>query len=145
MDGAFGLWVRATEQYKHLGAGIELADSWAADAHKWLNVSYDNGIVLCKHPEALKNAMTVHAPYFVTGSQREPNHFSPEQSRRARGIEIWAALKSLGKQGLCQLIERDCQLATQFARGLREAGFGVLNEVAINQVLVAFDENEGSE
>ena len=142
VDGAFGIWVRATETHKHLGTGIELADSWAADAHKWLNVSYDNGIVLCKHPEALKSAMTVHAPYFVTGGQREPNHFSPEQSRRSRGIEVWAALKSLGNQGLRQLVERDCQLATQFANGLREAGFEVLNEVVINQILVAFGNDD---
>ena len=144
VDGAFGIWVRATEHYKHLGVGIELADSWAADGHKWLNVSYDNGIVLCRHPEALRTAMTVQAPYFVHGEdgQREPNQYSPEQSRRARGIEVWAALKSLGKQGLSEIIERDCQLAAQFAKGLRAAGFDVLNEVVINQVLVAFGEDD---
>jgi len=142
VDGAFGIWVRATENYKHLAGGYELADSWATDGHKWLNVSYDNGIVLCKHPQSLKDAMTARAPYLIAGEQREPNHYTPEQSRRARGIEVWAALKSLGREGLSDMITRDCQRATQFADGLRELGYEVLNDVVINQVLVAFGDDE---
>ena len=142
VDGAFGLWVRATKEYKHLAEGIELADSWATDGHKWLNVSYDNGIVLCKHPQAIKSAMTVHAPYLVRSETREPSNFTPELSRRARGIEIWSALKSLGREGLSEMVTRDCQLASYFADGLRQAGFEVLNDVVINQVLVSFGDEE---
>lgn len=142
VDGAFGLWVRATENYNHLTKGYELADSWALDGHKWLNVSYDNGIVLCKHPQSIRAAMMVNAPYLVSGQEREPNDYVPELSRRARGIEIWAALKSLGRNGLSDMVERDCQLASQFAEGLRESGFEVLNDVVINQVLVSFGDDE---
>ena len=142
VDGAFGLWVRATEDYKHLAEGYELADSWATDGHKWLNVSYDNGLVFCKHTDSFKDAMTARAPYLIAGAEREPNHFTPEQSRRARGIEVWAALKSLGREGLSEMITRDCQLASRFAEGLREAGFEILNDVVINQVLVAFGDAE---
>ncbi|GAB5493435.1 MAG: pyridoxal-dependent decarboxylase [Phototrophicaceae bacterium] len=142
VDGAFGLWVRATQAYKHLAKGYELADSWATDGHKWLNVSYDNGIVFCRHAEAIRSAMTVSAPYLVTGDTREPSHYTPELSRRARGIEIWATLKSLGREGLSEIIARDCQLASYFAEGLRQSGFEVLNDVVINQILVSFgDEN----
>lgn len=141
VDGAFGLWARATQDYHHLTQGYDLADSWALDGHKWLNVSYDNGIVLCRHRDALQQAMTVNAPYFVTGDQREPNHYTPEQSRRTRGIEVWAALKYLGREGLSQMIERDCQLAAYFADSLRSAGFEVLNDVVINQVLVTFGDD----
>ncbi|MEM9952993.1 MAG: aminotransferase class V-fold PLP-dependent enzyme [Chloroflexota bacterium] len=142
VDGAFGLWVSATETHKHLTMGYELADSWATDGHKWLNVSYDNGIVLCRHEEALRNAMIVNAPYLIMGETREPSHYTPELSRRARGIEIWAAMKSLGRSGLADLITRDCQLASYFADGLRDAGFEILNDVIINQVLVAFGNRE---
>lgn len=142
VDGAFGLWVRATSDYKHLAKGIELADSWATDGHKWLNVSYDNGIVLCKHRDAIESAMTVRAPYLMESETREPNHYTPESSRRARGIEIWAALKSLGREGLSDMISRDCRLAEYFANGLRQLGFEVLNEVVINQVLVTFGDED---
>lgn len=142
VDGAFGLWVMATKAYKHLAKGYELADSWATDGHKWLNVSYDNGIVFCRHTEAIQAAMTIRAPYLVTGDTREPSHYTPEQSRRARGIEIWAALKSLGREGLSDMISRDCELASYFADGLRQMGFEVLNDVVINQILLTFgDEN----
>lgn len=142
VDGAFGLWVLASPKLRHLAAGYELADSWATDGHKWLNVSYDNGIVLCKHPEAIRGAMTVRAPYLIMGAEREPEHYTPEQSRRSRGIEIWAALKSLGRTGLADLIERDCQLAAKFAAGLKAAGFEILNEMVINQILVSFGDKE---
>jgi glutamate/tyrosine decarboxylase-like PLP-dependent enzyme len=142
VDGAFGLWVLASPTLKHLAEGLELADSWATDGHKWLNVSYDNGLVFCRHPEAMRGAMGVSAAYLITGAEREPDHYTPELSRRARGVEIWAALKSLGRKGLADLIERDCQLAARFAAGLKAVGFEILNEVVINQVLVSFGDKE---
>lgn len=144
VDGAFGLWVRATEDYKHLTDGYELADSWALDGHKWLNVSYDNGIVLCKHPQSIRASMMVNAPYLVAGAEREPNDYVPEASRRARGIEIWATLKSLGREGLSEMVSRDCQLAKKFANGLADAGFEILNDVVINQILLAFGDDEST-
>lgn len=144
VDGAFGLWVRASEDYKHLAEGYELADSWALDGHKWLNVSYDNGIVLCKHPQSIRAAMMVNAPYLVAGAEREPNDYVPELSRRARGIEVWATLKSLGREGLSDMISRDCRLASKFASGLADAGFEILNDVVINQILVAFGDAENT-
>lgn len=142
VDGAFGLWVLANPKRAHLGKGLALADSWATDGHKWLNVSYDNGLVFCRHPQAMRSALSISASYLVKGAQREPENFTPEQSRRARGIEVWAALKSLGKEGLADMIERDCQLASYFAEGLRNAGFTVHNDVVINQVLVSFGDAE---
>lgn len=142
VDGAFGLWVLASPKLKHLAEGFELADSWATDGHKWLNVSYDNGLVFCRHEEAIRGAMSINAPYFIMGAEREPEFYTPEQSRRARGIEIWAALKSLGREGLADLIERDCRLAAKFAEGLKAAGFAVLNERVINQIYLSFGDKE---
>jgi len=138
VDGAFGLWARASRKYAYLAQGFELADSWATDAHKWPNVNYDCGIVLVRDGAALRAAMTLSAAYLTPGTRREPMHNTPESSRRARGVEVWAALKSLGRSGLCELIERTCALAKRFESGLRAAGFEVLNEVVINQVLVSF-------
>ncbi|HWW18091.1 MAG TPA: aminotransferase class V-fold PLP-dependent enzyme [Candidatus Saccharimonadales bacterium] len=140
VDGAFGLWARVSPRYRHLTDGFELADSWATDAHKWPNVNYDSGIVLVRDGAALRAAMTLSAAYLVPGTRREPMHHVPEASRRARGVELWAALKSLGRSGLCALIERTCSLAQRFESGLRAAGFDVLNDVVINQVLVLFGE-----
>jgi glutamate/tyrosine decarboxylase-like PLP-dependent enzyme len=138
VDGAFGLWAGVSPRYRHLTQGFELADSWATDAHKWPNVSYDSGIVLVRDGASLRAAMTLSAAYLASGTRREPTHHTPEASRRARGVELWAALKSLGRSGLCALIERTCALAKRFESGLRAAGFQVLNEVVINQVLVSF-------
>jgi glutamate/tyrosine decarboxylase-like PLP-dependent enzyme len=138
VDGAFGLWARVSPRYKHLTDGLELADSWATDAHKWPNVNYDSGIVLVRDGASLRAAMMLSAAYLAPGMRREPMHHTPESSRRARGVELWAALKSLGRSGLCELIERTCLLAKRFESGLRAAGFEVLNEVVINQVLVSF-------
>jgi glutamate/tyrosine decarboxylase-like PLP-dependent enzyme len=138
VDGAFGLWAGVSPKFRHLTRGFELADSWATDAHKWPNVNYDSGIVLVRDGSALRAAMTLSAAYLVPGTRREPMHHTPEASRRARGVELWAALKSLGRAGLCELIERTCSLAKRFEDGLRAAGFQVLNEVVINQVLVSF-------
>jgi glutamate/tyrosine decarboxylase-like PLP-dependent enzyme len=140
VDGAFGLWARASRKFKHLTEGFELADSWATDAHKWPNVNYDSGIVLVRDGAALRAAMTLSAAYLAPGTRREPMYHTPESSRRARGVELWAALKSLGRSGLNALIDRTCSLAKQFESGLRAAGFEVLNDVVINQVLVSFGE-----
>jgi glutamate/tyrosine decarboxylase-like PLP-dependent enzyme len=142
VDGAFGLWAAAAPVYAQLTSGFEKADSWATDAHKWLNVPYDSGIIFCRNPEHLCGAMSTTAAYLTTGEQREPHHYVPEMSRRARGIEIWAALRSLGRSGLSDLIERTCNHARRFASSLTEAGYQVLNDVVINQVLVAFGDAE---
>jgi glutamate/tyrosine decarboxylase-like PLP-dependent enzyme len=138
VDGAFGLWAGLSPKYQHLTQGFELADSWATDAHKWPNVNYDSGIVMVRDADALRAAMTVSAAYLAAGTRREPMHHTPDASRRARGVELWAALKSLGRAGLRDLIERTCALAKRFETGLRAAGFAALNEVVINQVLVSF-------
>ena len=142
VDGAFGLWARVSPQFAQLTAGFEQADSWATDAHKWANVSYDCGIVLVRDGMALRSAMTMSAAYLVGSAQREPMYHTPEASRRARGVELWAALKSVGREGLRQLIERTCSHARRFAAGFRKAGFAVLNDVVINQVLVSFGNDE---
>ena len=138
VDGAFGLWAAAAPERAHLTAGFEGADSWALDAHKWLNVPYDCGIALVRRPEALAAAMSMDAAYFMKDGQRDPFDFTPEASRRMRGIEVWAALKSLGRKGLAALVERNCRQAARFAGGLGKAGFEILNEVVLNQVLVSF-------
>ncbi|GIK39142.1 MAG: aspartate aminotransferase family protein [Chloroflexota bacterium] len=142
VDGAFGLWAAAAPQRAHLAAGVGQADSWATDAHKWLNVPYDSGVAFCRQPEHLRAAMSATAAYLVQSDQREPMHYTPEMSRRARGVEIWAALSSLGRSGLADLIERNCRYAARFAEGLRAAGYLVLNEVELNQVLVSFGDAE---
>jgi len=138
VDGAFGLWARVSPKYERLTRGFERADSWATDAHKWPNAGYDSGLVIIKDTVALRASMGITAAYLEPGSRREPMHHTPESSRRARGVELWAALKSLGRSGLRELIERTCLHAQRFADGLRKAGFEVLNDVVINQVLVSF-------
>jgi glutamate/tyrosine decarboxylase-like PLP-dependent enzyme len=143
VDGAFGLWALAAPELKRLAAGITAADSWATDAHKWLNVPYDSGLAFVLDPHALRAAMSITAEYLPTESPfRNPSDFTPELSRRARGVEVWAALRSLGRQGVAELIERNCRQARRFAQGLRQAGFEVLNEVVLNQVLVSFGDPE---
>jgi glutamate/tyrosine decarboxylase-like PLP-dependent enzyme len=136
------LWAAASPQRAHLTTGLADADSWATDAHKWLNVPYDSGIVFCRNPENLRTAMSASAAYLVQGEQREPCQYTPEMSRRARGIEVWAALRSLGRSGLADLIERTCRHAARFAASLAAAGYSVLNEVVSNQVLVSFGDDE---
>lgn len=142
VDGAFGLWARISPKYAHLARGFENADSWATDAHKWPNVGYDSGVVLVRDGAALRASMGITAAYLEPGNRREPMHHVPEASRRARGVELWAALKFLGRSGLRDLIERTCTHAQHFAVGLRDAGFEVLNEVVVNQVLVSFGSPE---
>ncbi|MEO7912231.1 MAG: aminotransferase class V-fold PLP-dependent enzyme [Roseiflexaceae bacterium] len=139
VDGAFGLWLAAAPARAHLVHGLANADSWATDAHKWLNVPYDSGLVICRQPEHLRAAMSVSAAYLEQQDARgEPYQYTPEMSRRARGVEVWAALRALGRAGVADLIERSCRYATRFAEGLHAAGYQVLNEVSSNQVLVAF-------
>jgi glutamate/tyrosine decarboxylase-like PLP-dependent enzyme len=142
VDGAFGLWAAASPRYSHLVAGVADADSWATDAHKWLNVPYDSGLALVRDPEVLRSAMSLTAAYLPQGEHREPSQYVPELSRRARGVEIWAAMKSLGRSGLADLVEGCCACATRFAAGLSSAGFEILNDVVLNQVLVSFGEPE---
>ena len=138
VDGAFGLWARVSRSYDHLTCGFEKADSWATDAHKWPNAGYDSGIVLVRDEASLKACMGISAAYIEPGARREPMYHNPESSRRARGVELWATLKSLGRAGLCDLIERSCRYALRFADKLRKAGYEILNDVVINQVLVSF-------
>ncbi len=138
VDGAFGLWALVSPSLAPLADGISLADSCATDAHKWLNVPYDSGIAFCQHPQHLRAAMSTSAAYLITGDQREPSHYTPELSRRARGVEVWAALRTLGRQGMAEIVDRDCRLARRLADGLRKAGYTVHNEVFLNQVVVSF-------
>lgn len=148
VDGAFGLWAAAAPRRAHLVRGIARADSIATDAHKWLNVPYDCGIVFCADEAAHRGAMTMAAPakaapYLATSTrQRDPHDFVPEESRRGRAVPVYAALRSLGRDGLGELIERNCRQAQRFAEGLAAAGHEVLNEVVLNQVVVAFGDPE---
>jgi glutamate/tyrosine decarboxylase-like PLP-dependent enzyme len=142
VDGAFGLWAAAVPSLANLVAGVELADSWSTDGHKWLNTPYDNGIALIREPRHLRSAMSAGAAYLLTSTHREPRHHSPELSRRARGVDIWAALRSLGRVGVAEMVERTCVIAARISHGLREIGLEVLNEVLLNQVLVAAADDE---
>lgn len=144
VDGAFGLWAAVSPRCKRLLDGVARADSWATDAHKWLNVPQDSGIAIVKDVEALGHSMSISASYYPpdADAKRQPMQLGPESSRRARAIEIWATLRSLGKQGVVELIDGCCQHATAFAEGLRAAGFEILNDVELNQVLVSFGDNE---
>ncbi|HVX40648.1 MAG TPA: aminotransferase class V-fold PLP-dependent enzyme [Gemmatimonadaceae bacterium] len=143
VDGAFGLWARAAKSRAHLVRGMEKADSWATDGHKWLNVPYDSGIAFVRDGDALRAAMAVTAEYLPTETGgRNPSDYTPELSRRARGVPIWAALKSLGRAGVDELIDRNCAQARLFAELLSQAGFEILNEVVLNQVLVSFGSPE---
>jgi glutamate/tyrosine decarboxylase-like PLP-dependent enzyme len=142
VDGAFGLWAGACERKKDLTKGYELADSWATDGHKWLNVPYDNGIVICRHKEHLKKAMSMDGSYLDQSGTRIPYQYTPELSRRARATDVWAAMRTLGKKGIDDLISRSCFYAELFAQRLEQAGFKILNEVETNQVLVSFGTDE---
>ena len=141
VDGAFGLWARASGRFAELARGVERADSWATDAHKWLNVPYDCGLAIVRDAVALRGAMSVQADYLPDRESRDPYEFTPETSRRMRGIEVWAAIAALGRDGVAELVEHNCRQARRFAAGLREAGHEVLNDVVLNQVLVAFGDD----
>lgn len=139
VDGAFGLWALAAPTRRDQLAGVAEADSWATDAHKWLNVPYDCGLAFVRDPHALQAAMAITADYLpAAGGLRNPSDFTPELSRRARGVEVWAALRTLGRAGIAALVERNCAQARRFGAELAGGGHEVLNEVALNQVLVAF-------
>jgi glutamate/tyrosine decarboxylase-like PLP-dependent enzyme len=139
VDGAFGLWAKVSPKHAPLTKGLELADSWATDAHKWLNVPYDSGLAFVRAAAALPAAMAITADYLPTDNpQRNPSDFTPELSRRARGVEIWAALRTLGRDGLAEMIGRNCRGAARFAQRLSLAGFEIINDVVLNQVLVSF-------
>jgi glutamate/tyrosine decarboxylase-like PLP-dependent enzyme len=138
VDGAFGLWAITSPATAPLASGLADADSWATDFHKWLNVPYDSGIAIVREADALRSAMAITADYLPTSEFRNPSDFTPELSRRARGVEVWAALRSLGRAGVSELIERNCRQARRFATGLATAGFQILNDVVLNQVLVSF-------
>jgi glutamate/tyrosine decarboxylase-like PLP-dependent enzyme len=143
VDGAFGLWGAVSPTYAPLLAGINAADSWAIDCHKWLNVPYDSGIVVVRDAEHLRRALSAgNAAYLTQSAGREPWQYTPDASRRARGAELWAAMRSLGRSGLREMIERNCRQAKLFADCLRAAGFTVLNDVVLNQVLVSFGSPE---
>jgi glutamate/tyrosine decarboxylase-like PLP-dependent enzyme len=139
VDGAFGFWAAVTPTHRHLTAGMELADSWATDCHKYLNVPYDAGLVLIRDPSALEKVMSIAAEYLPVGEiGRDPGLYTPELSRRARGVPTYAVLRSLGRQGLSELVDRTIGLAQLFARRLSAEGFEVFNDVVLNQVLVGF-------
>ena len=142
IDGAFGLWAAGSRTKKILTHGMGNADSWSVDAHKTLNSPYDCGIILCKDREALVTAMHAPASYLIYSERRDGMQYTPEMSRRARAVELWATLKSLGKAGLEQLVDRLCGHAKRFAVDLRGQGFRILNEVVFNQVLVACETPE---
>lgn len=140
VDGAFGLWAAAAPTRRHLMAGYAAADSWATDAHKYLNTPYDCGLAFVRDVHALRAAMSVSAAYLPSAPTGDPD-LTPELSRRSRGVEVWAALRSLGRSGVAELVERTCRHARRFAEGLAAAGFPVLNEVTLNQVLVSFGDD----
>lgn len=142
VDGAFGMWAAAAPARAHLVRGVEDADSWATDAHKWLNVPYDSGLVFTRSANALRQALSIGGAYLAQDEARVPYQYTPDFSRRARGVEVWAALRQLGSGGLADLIERTCRHAIRFAEGLRAAGHRVLNDVVLNQVLVSFGSTE---
>ena len=140
VDGAFGIWAAAAPDRAAQVRGVERADSWATDAHKWLNTSYDSGIALVREPQHLRTSMAMSAAYLVPTEHREPAHHTFSMSQRARGVEAWAVLASLGRSGLAELIEHSCLLASRFADGLRANGFRVLNDVVLNQVVVTVED-----
>ena len=145
VDGAFGLWAAVSPELRHLVAGLERADSWTTDAHKWLNVPYDSGLAFCVHPDSHGAAMAMTASYLVPSQEpqrRDPAHWTPEASRRARGFAVYAAIRSLGRSGIVELVERCCANARRFAAALEEGGAEILNDVVLNQVLVRFGDGE---
>jgi glutamate/tyrosine decarboxylase-like PLP-dependent enzyme len=142
VDGAFGLWALASPEQASLARAFVAADSWALDAHKWLNVPYDSGIAIVREREALARAMSMSGAYLLPSGHRDAMNYTPDSSRRARAIEVWAALRSLGRSGLAELVSRNCRQARRIAAGLQDGGVEVLNEVVLNQVVVAFGDDE---
>lgn len=135
VDGAFGLWARASKSKKHLTEGVELADSWSVDGHKWLNLPQDSAVYACRDQKAVADVFATNATYLMRDHRRQPSNFVPELSRRARGVEFWAALKTLGRKGVNELIDRCCDHARDLAEGLKLIGYEILNDVVLNQVV----------
>lgn len=145
VDGAFGLWARAAPAVASLAAGLELADSWATDGHKWLQTPYDCGYAIVRHAEAHRRAMAMAASYLppVEGAERDPSAYVPELSRRARGFATWAMIKRLGRAGIAEMVERNCRVAARMAAKLSaEPGIAVLNAVTLNQLIVRFGDDD---
>lgn len=145
VDDAFGIWARVCESKVHLVHGLERADSWVTSAHKLLNVPYDSAVVMCRDAAVMEGALSTTSNYAVKGAEREPNHFTPEGSRRARGIDIWATFKQLGTTGISQHVENCCANARRFADVLRDGGVPVLNEIWFNQVLFVLGAADASD
>jgi len=142
VDGAFGLWARLVPSLKPYLNGVERADSWSVDGHKWLNTPYDCGIAITRDVSALRRALDTNAAYLPSGGQMEPKDIVPEFSRRARAIEVWAALRTLGRDGMTKMLERHCRQARIFADGLQEIGYQIRNEVVLNQVVASIGSRE---
>jgi glutamate/tyrosine decarboxylase-like PLP-dependent enzyme len=145
IDGAFGLWAAASKKLSHLTKGIEKANSWSVDAHKTLNTPYDCGIVLCNDPDALASALHVTGSYLVHGTERDGYAFTPEMSRRSRIVELWAALRYLGREGIEELVNGLHERSVQFAGEIKGSGFEVMNDVVFNQVLIACENDQLTE
>jgi glutamate/tyrosine decarboxylase-like PLP-dependent enzyme len=142
-DGAFGLWAAVSPKLRHLVKGHDKVDSWATDAHKWLNVPYDSGLFFCSHPATHRASMGISAAYLLKSDTREEMEYTPESSRRARSFPIYAAIRALGRAGIVEMVERCCDLARRFADQLSaEPGIEVLNDVVLNQVLVRFEDDD---
>ena len=142
IDGAFGLWARLCPELQHLTLGVERADSWATDGHKWLQLPYDSGFAIVRDAAAHRRAMAISASY-LPSSEYEPGHFTPELSRRARGFPLWAMLRTLGRQGLHEMVQRHCRCARQLATRLgAEPGVRIVNDVVLNQLIVRFGETD---
>lgn len=145
VDGAFGLWAQAAPDRRHLTAGIEQADSWATDGHKWLQTPYDCGYAIVRHELAHRRAMTIAASYLPMAAEgeRDPSHYVPELSRRARGFPTWAVIKALGRSGIAEMVERHCRFAALIAGEVaKEPGIAVLNDVVLNQAVIRFGDSD---
>jgi glutamate/tyrosine decarboxylase-like PLP-dependent enzyme len=140
IDGAFGLWARTSKSKTHLTEGIEMADSWSVDGHKWPNLAQDSAVYFCRDRDAVHNVFGVDATYLMKDANRQPNNYTPELSRRARGIEFWAVLRTLGADGVASIVDRCCAHAKRFAEALGAAGYKVLNDVVLNQVVFVADD-----
>lgn len=145
VDGAFGLWAAAAPERRHLTTGLDQAHSWAVDMHKWLNVTYDSAVVLVRDPADLARTFAVGAAYLPEDGQSDPVHRGPDMSQRARAVETWAVLKSLGRDGVADLIERTCRYAARFGTELAAAGYEVHNDVVLNQVMVSLEDDARTE
>ena len=148
VDGAFGLWARACDATKHLAVGIEGADSWATDGHKWLQTPYDSGYAIVRNELAHRRALTIAASYLPMAAEgeRDPSHYVPELSRRARGFATWAVIKHLGRDGIAKMVSRHCEVATVMADILRaEPGIAIINDVTLNQIILRFGSDEAAD